>query len=263
MRALAAVLVLLATAARAQVIIPAPGVTLQASYSVPASVKGPAIVGLHGCGGPYPDRDGQWRALFVAAGHAALFPDSFGSRGLKSQCSVRDRAATPGRERRDDAVAAVQFLAAQPGTPPGGVVVVGWSNGGSTVLAAARQGVMPPGLVRGFVAFYPGCTFHADRADWGPSAPLLIVMGADDDWTPAEPCRRLAARLPGQVTLILYPGAYHDFDAPNRPIRIRTGLAFTANGDGVAHVGTDEPARQAALRDVPAWIAGLAPVSPR
>lgn len=240
-----------------RVSIPAPGVTLQAEYARPSGpATAPGIVALHGCGGPWAVRDGQWRDLFVQEGHPVLLPDSFGSRGLGSQCTHANRGVTPGRERRADTVAAAQWLAAQPGTPPGGLVVVGWSNGGSTVLAAAEQGVMPPGLVRGFVAFYPGCRLFAERA-WAPGAPLLIVMGADDDWTPAAPCRTLAERFPDRIKLVLFPGAYHDFDAPDRPVRERTGLAYTANGNGVAHAGTNPAAREEALRLVPDWIAGL------
>ena len=243
---------------------PAPGVELRAGYTLPdRPAVAPAIVGLHGCGGPFPVRDHQWRDLLAAAGHPFLLPDSFGSRGLGSQCSVRVRTVSPERERRSDTVAAAMWLAAQPGTPPGGVVVMGWSNGGSTVLAAAEKGVMPPGVVRGFVAFYPGCRLLQRRGGWAPSAPLLIVMGEADDWTPAAPCRVLAAEHPDLIRLVLYPGAYHDFDAPNRPVTVRKGLAYTANGDGLAHVGTDEAGRDAALRDVPAWIAGLAAVTDR
>ena len=151
--------------------------------------------------------------------------------------------------------------AARSETPAGGVVVMGWSNGGSTVLASAATGVMPPGLVRGFVAFYPGCNPYADREGWAPSAPILIVMGEADDWTPAAPCIRLAARFPERITLVLHPGAYHDFDSPNLPVQVRRGLAFSANGDGVAHVGTNPAAREAALQDVPAWIRALPPAT--
>ena len=241
--------------------IPAPGLTLEAEYALPPTPHGAGIVALHGCGGPFPARDNQWRDLLVQAGHPVLLPDSFGSRGLGSQCRTPARSIRPGRERRSDTVAAAQWLAAQSGTPPGGIVVMGWSNGGSTTLAAAEQGVMPQGLVRGFVAFYPGCTPYARRPNWTPSAPLLIVMGEADDWTPAAPCQVLAARFPTQIKLVLYPGAYHDFDAPNRPIVTRTGLAYTANHDGTAHTGTNPAGREAVLKLVPDWIAALPPVA--
>ncbi len=52
------------------------------------------------------------------------------------------------------------------------------------------------------------------------------------------------------VRYVEYPGAYHDFDAPNVPIRVRTGLAMTANKSGQAHVGTDPAARAAAIDKV-------------
>ena len=249
---------LMAGAARAEtrmVAIPAGLIELKAQYTTSAPVpKAPAVVALHGCGGPWARRDRQWQELLSAAGHPSLFPDSFGSRGLGSQCEVADRTVHPGRERRADTVAAVTWLAAQPATPPGGVVVMGWSNGGTTVLAAAGEGVMPAGAVRGFIAFYPGCRPYVTRKSWAPSAPLLILMGAADDWTPAEPCRALAARFPDRITLVTYPGAYHDFDVPGRPVRARTGLAYTAGGGGVAHTGTDPAARDDAIARVLAFL---------
>lgn len=237
------------------VTIAAGPITLNAQYTTPPyAPKRPAVVALHGCGGPWATRDTQWQEILGRAGHPSFFPDSFGSRGLGSQCKVADRTVHPGRERRADTVAAVTWLAAQPATPPGGIVVMGWSNGGTTVLAAAGEGVMPAGVVRGFIAFYPGCRPYVTRKNWAPSAPMLILMGAADDWTPAAPCRELAARFPDKITLVTYPGAYHDFDVPGRPVRPRTGLAFTAGKDGVAHTGTDPAGREDAIKQVLAFL---------
>jgi hypothetical protein len=70
--------------------------------------------------------------------------------------------------------------------------------------------------------------------------PLMILMGEDDDWTPAPPCHELGSCFPDEITLVTYPGTYHDFDAPNRPVKIREGAATSATGQ--AHVGTSEPA---------------------
>ena len=253
-----------------QVLIPTPSITLRAEFVQPSTpTRAPAVILLHGCGGLFPARDNQWRDLLVAAGHPVLLPDSFGSRGLGSQCSTPSRTVTPGTARRQDAIAAAKWLQSQPGTPPGGVVVMGWSNGGSTVLATARAGRddLPAGLIRGFVAFYPGCGYYADRrgADvgrWTPAAPMLLLMGDADDWTPAAPCRTLAEDNPGRIKATFYPGAYHDFDTPDRPVRERRGLAFTANHNGIAHIGTDTAARADALRQVPAFLAALPPAAP-
>jgi dienelactone hydrolase len=240
-----------------RVSIPAPdGTALDAALVQPdGPPEGSAVVALHGCGGPFPSRDGSWAVTLAHAGHIVLLPDSFGPRGLGSQCGVKELSVTPSKVRRQDAIAAAAWLAGQPGTPPGGVDLVGWSNGGGTVLcAAAQRPDLPPGLFRRFVAFYPGCGTVSREADWRPARPLLILVGESDDWTPAEPCHDLAARFPGQVELVTYPGAYHDFDAPDRAVEERSGLATPPGGSGHAHTRTHEPARQDALRRVPAFL---------
>ena len=87
------------------------------------------------------------------------------------------------------------------------------------------------------IALYPSCTPRygawstARRGNFGPVtsysgvyqplAPLLILTGEKDDWTPAEPCRRLAesSRAAGYpVDIKIYPDAHHAFDN-DRPIR--------------------------------------------
>jgi dienelactone hydrolase len=239
-----------------RVSVPGPdGASLDAALVLPSGpAKTPGIVGLHGCGGPFPPRDGAWAVTLAKAGHIVLLPDSFGSRNLPSQCSSRQRTVTAGGVRRKDAIAAAAWLAARPGTPAGGVVLMGWSDGGSTVLATARASApdVPPGLFRRFVAFYPGCGPSARDGTWQPSAPLMILIGESDDWTPAASCHDLAARISAGLTLIAYPGAYHEFDLANFPVHVRSGAASTPTG--WAHVGTDEPARQDAFARVPPWI---------
>ncbi|MBV9654564.1 MAG: prolyl oligopeptidase family serine peptidase [Acetobacteraceae bacterium] len=232
------------------------GVTLEAALVRPAGpVRAPAVVALHGCGGPFPSRDGPWAQLLSERGHIVLLPDSFGSRGLGSQCRNGHRTVTPAGLRRGDAIAAAQWLAAQPGTPPGGVTLMGWSNGGSTVLRAGQASPgLPPGLFRNLVAFYPGCRGPAANPSWSPAAALLLLIGEADDWTPAEPCRDLAARFPGRITLVTYTSAFHDFDAAEAPVRLRTGLASTADRSGFAHTGTNVGARDDARRRVPSFI---------
>jgi dienelactone hydrolase len=237
-----------------RVSIPGPnGVNLDAALVLPEAASAPSVVALHGCGGPFPARDGQWAAALAKAGHIVLLPDSFGSRGLGSQCGTTKRYVTPDGLRRQDAIDAAQWLRSHAGTPAGAIDLMGWSNGGSTVMATARaNGDLPRGLFQRFVAFYPGCLSKSEDADWRPVARVLILMGEDDDWTPAAPCHELARRFPNEITMIAYPDAYHDFDAPDRPVRVRDGAASAVGGH--AHVGTNEPARQDALSRVPRWL---------
>ncbi len=225
----------------------------------------PAVVALHGCGG-LDDRQGMlssrhrdWGERLSGAGFVVLFPDSFGSRGLGSQCGNRERTVRPSMERTADANAARAFLQARADVKPEAVSLLGWSNGGTSVLHAVRPGraASGPDFARA-VAFYPGCRLLQEGGRWRTRLPLLVLMGDADDWTPPEPCRELvaAARARGEpVDLVLYPGAVHGFDAPASPRRTRRGLAYTGDGSGEAQVGTDPAARDDALKRVPAFLA--------
>ncbi len=156
----------------------------------------PTLVLLHGCGGllnrrdEMPSRERDWAARFIAAGYAVIFPDSFNPRGFRSVCSERDREINPAGRARD-AAGAVAWLKTQAFVARDKIMVVGWSHGGSTVLRfVAGRGA---GEVAGAIAFYPGCSSLVKRGGWASRVPLTILMGAEDDWTPAEPCRQLAA----------------------------------------------------------------------
>lgn len=231
------------------------GAEIRAELTMPAGTPvAPSIVALHGCAGPYPARDDAWARRLAEAGHIVLRPDSFASRGLGPQCRVREREVTAPGLRREDALAAAKFLAAQPFAPPGGVVVMGWSDGGSTTLALALRGEdKPAGLLRGFIAFYPGCRWRApDPA--GP--PILLMIGAADDWTPAAPCQALAERVGARIRFVAEPGAYHDFDAPV-PLHTMGGIPRAQNADHVVHLGANPAAREDAIRRVTEFLAGL------
>jgi dienelactone hydrolase len=257
----AALLAGMATARAEDVVIPlADGTQLQAKLWMPVGKPvGPAIVALHGCAGPYGKRDLQWRELLVGQGHIMLFPNSFSSRGLGSQCRVTDRVADSEGLRRTDAIAAALWLKSQPGTPPGGVVLMGWSDGASTVMATGTAAPdLPTGTFAGLIAFYPGCGVAVRDPKWAPVAPLILLMGESDDWTPAKPCHKVAERFgPQRMLMIAYPGAYHDFDVEGG-IRIEHNIPHSQNADKTVHVGTNEMARDDAMKQVPAFLAKLA-----
>ena len=57
-----------------------------------------------------------------------------------------------------------------------------------------------------------------------------------------------------RVEIVVYPGAQHEFDRANTPVRLRTGLVHTADPSGRAHSGTNPAARADALKRVPQWL---------
>jgi dienelactone hydrolase len=226
----------------------------------------PAVVALHGCGGLF-GKDGalsrrhqDWAERLTQAGFMVLLPDSFGSRGLTSQCRNSDRTVRPSRERVGDAIAAAGYLKTRPDVKRDAVNLLGWSNGGSTVLYALRTAAGSPEEqpFAKAVAFYPGCRVPLERGNWHTRIPFLLLIGEADDWTPAGPCREFVrvARDAGEpASIITYPGAYHSFDAPDMAIRVQRDLAYTAKGDGVAHSGTDPAARKDAIEQVMGFLA--------
>ena len=259
--------VCVSVAAAETVTFPGKDVTLRATLARPAS-NGPfpAVIALHGCGGLYDKtgalspRHADWADRLVAEGFVVLMPDSFGSRGAKSQCRTDDRVTRPSRERVEDVLAARAYLQSRTDIRANSIALLGWSNGGSTVLYAVQTSRLPkdgrPDFVRS-VAFYPGCRVPAERGKWHARLPLMILIGAADDWTPAAPCETLATTAKAAnepVSIVVYPGAYHDFDHPNLPVHSVKGLAYTANRNGLAHTGTNPAARQDALMRVLAFL---------
>jgi dienelactone hydrolase len=224
----------------------------------------PAVVALHNCDGlagrrtPFGSRYRDWGERLVAAGFVALFPDSFGSRGLGPQCST-GRSLRSGRERVVDADAARHWLQEQSYVAAERVSLIGWANGAVaalwTVRPRAKKDDKPD--FRSAIAFYPGCRRLRDTA-WSARMPTLILIGARDDWTPSSACEQMVAGARGRTAraaITVYPGAYHDFDHPNLPLQQRANVVVINGAPGRVHVGTDAAARLDALKRVAEWLA--------
>ena len=236
-----------------------------------ASTKAPAVIALHGCGGLYgrdKDLNARHRAmaeLLQQEGYHALFPDSFRPRGKESLCSekVGTRDLTSANRRRD-VLAALDWIARRPEVDASRIALLGWSHGGTTVLSAnnrnfsevAAHAVKP----RAAIAFYPGCSAYLKtREGYRPNAPLLLMIGEKDDWTPPKACvalhEKVRVQYPGEVfELRVYPDSYHDFDAPNAPLRVRKDVPNGVNpGKGVT-TGENPAARKQAYSEMTEFL---------
>lgn len=213
----------------------------------------PVVIGLHGCAGLYARsgevgaRESDWSERLTAAGYAVLLVDSFGPRGIKTLCNERERSLTPAGRARD-AFAAIDWLDKQGFASKQRIALIGWSNGGSTALSVA--GASEAKRLRHVVAFYPGCRVSLKRG-WQAQTDTAIFQGLADDWTPAAPCEELARS--GGARFVGFPGAYHDFDHPNLPLRERKA-AYSERSDGMVTIGSDPKARAEAIDAVMAIL---------
>jgi dienelactone hydrolase len=227
----------------------------------------PAIVLMHDCSGLGPKSSrapARWARELVARGYVVVIPDSFTTRGLADGiCTVpgRQRRTDVGPERRaHDASAALVYTRALPYVDGHRVGIMGASHGGTTTLAtlmASASGTPREQPVRfaAGVALYPRCA--TQPPGYRPAAPLLILIGDKDDWTPAEPCRTLveAARQAGAPAAIkVYPGAHHAFDSRS-PLRyVATRINPSAPGGRGATTGGDPAAWADSIRAVVAFL---------
>jgi dienelactone hydrolase len=230
-----------------------------------AGKNAPTVIALHGCGGLY-GKNGALNARHTAMaqylqqnGYAVLYPDSLTDRGFKTLCTIKFEERTfKQKDRVPDVAAAVRWIATN--TQASRILLLGWSHGGGVTLAAMDARTQLPELakIEKAVAFYPGCTSYAKRGDYTPRAPLLIQIGADDDWTPAAPCQALGGQgqPPRTIRTVVYPGAVHDFDTPNQPVRRRMDVPNGVTpGKGVL-TGSNREAREAAYAEMLRFFAG-------
>jgi len=239
----------------------------------------PAVVILHDCSGLGPASSGapaRWAKELVGHGFVVIVPDSFTTRGFADGVCTNPSPAradvAPARRVRD-AYAALAHLRTLPNVDGARIGLMGGSHGGAATLAAMAT---PPGAGStgdaatsrrtGFaaaVALYPGCAMRLGswRADgsgtYRPLAPLLILTGELDDWTPAEPCRKLteSAQHAGYpVSIKIYPGAHHAFDNA-RPLRyVATRVNANAPGGRGATTGGNAAAWADSIREVIAFF---------
>jgi dienelactone hydrolase len=225
----------------------------------------PIVIALHGCGGlaghsePVQPRYRDWAEQLLKAGNAVLLPDSYGSRELGPQCLVKERRVLARRERVADIVASRQWLVQQPWAARERISLLGWANGASALLWAVRPQLSSRAVepdFRSAIAFYPDCRLSSGLG-WSARVPTLLLIGAKDDVSSPPACRQMVDGAHGRSALariVVYPGAYHDFDRANFPLQAVGGTA-DASVPEKGHVGTDVEARADSQKRVAEWLA--------
>jgi dienelactone hydrolase len=214
----------LETAACGQAILPTDSARIPAyvgangEFRTPAG-SGPfsAVVIMHGCGG-VPGHH-EWVGRLNEWGYATYYIDSFTPRNLKRVCAEQQ---FKGYERVGDAYAALAHLRTRPDVRADRIGLIGFSHGASATSYVVRtdnaaKADMPPFAAA--VAYYGGCRSEKVRL----ATDLLILFGEADDWANVKACPQMLERQDtatrARLTIVTYPGAYHDFDIGPRPPR--------------------------------------------
>ncbi|MBZ6076741.1 dienelactone hydrolase family protein [Microvirga puerhi] len=183
------------------------------------TAPGPAMVIMHGSGGILPGREGAWAQRLNEMGVATFIVDSFTPRGFAA--TGDDQSRLPLAASVADAFAALNLLATHPKVDPKKIGIMGFSKGGQLALYTAlepfRRSVAKDDLRFALhIAFYSSCSipYLASRTT---QAPIVFLLGQEDDFTPAEHCRRYAAFFESHgspVSFQIFPNAHHGFDLP-------------------------------------------------
>jgi dienelactone hydrolase len=183
----------------------------------------PALVIVHQCAGVNPAIS-QWSRDAVSLGYVVLVIDSLTSRQVDTLCFGPRNGVNLFRGAKD-AFQAADHLRRYPFVDPDRLSFVGFSWGamvGLIVSSARYADALGGRPFAAVAAFYPGC-FRVSRSN-APvfdivsddmKQPVLVLMGAADNETPASECveKLQAARSAGSaVDWHIYPDTGHCWD---------------------------------------------------
>lgn len=175
-------------------------VDIEATLYIPKRPKKtpmPAVIIAPSSSGIEDEREIYYAKELVKAGIAAVVIDSFTPRGLTE--SVYDQSLLESWDVENDAIAALQELAADKRFNPDRIAIMGVSKGGSaamnTALTVRRKwmGVDDVSFAA-HIAISPDCTW-INRSASTTGMPILFMLAEHDAQTPVQPCLDQAARM--------------------------------------------------------------------
>ena len=192
--------------------------------------KFPLVVGVAGSLG-WGEHHYEYLNMYRDIGIATFELNSFKSRGVMS--TVGTQVEVTMAMMILDAYRALAVLSKHPRIDKNRISITGWSLGGGTTLFSGwlpLKNIIEPDLsFAAHLAFYPPCFIEPEILDF-TDAPLYILIGKLDDWTPAQPCDDLVDKmqmLGTDIGLTVYENSHHSFDRSTAPIVDEHAYSFT------------------------------------
>ena len=202
--------------------------------------KYPLIIGVAGSMG-WRKHHLDYLKMYQKQGYATFQLNSFKSRGITSTVGSQDEVTIAAVIL--DAYRALEKLAKHPKINKDKVALTGWSLGGGVSLFAGwmplKKAITDQVSFAAHLAFYPPCFINPENLSF-TKAPIHILIGEADNWTPAKPCINLVEKLSDKtnISITTYPEAHHGFDSEEPVVWNEKGYSFkdclfdlTAEGD--------------------------------
>ena len=208
--------------------------------SLNSDKKHPLIIGVAGSMG-WRKHHLDYLKMYQKQGFATFQLNSFKSRGITSTVGSQDEVTIAAVIL--DAYRALEKLAKHPKINKDKVALTGWSLGGGVSLFAGwmplKKAITDQVSFAAHLAFYPPCFINPENLSF-TKAPIHILIGEADNWTPAKPCINLVEKLSDKtnISITTYPDAHHGFDSEEPVVWNEKGYSFkdclfdlTAEGD--------------------------------
>ena len=202
--------------------------------------KYPLIIGVAGSMG-WRKHHLDYLKMYQEQGYATFQLNSFKSRGITSTVGSQDEVTIAAVIL--DAYRALEKLSKHPKINKDKVAITGWSLGGGVTLFAGwlplKEAITDQVSFAAHLAFYPPCFINPENLSF-TKAPIHILIGEADNWTPAKPCIDLVEKLSDKtnISITTYPDAHHGFDSEETVVWNEKGYSFkdclfdlTADGD--------------------------------
>ena len=202
--------------------------------------KYPLVICMHGSMG-WRGHHHEHSVNFLNNGFAIFRVNSFDARHVTS--IVEDQIQVTLATVMSDCFNALKILSKHPDIDASKIFIAGWSLGGSTAIYSAweplAEKLAPDGeRFAGHLAFYPGAFMWPEEMRWS-KAPIMTLIGADDDYTPAILIEKLSPAINengGNSQVITYEDSHHSFDSIDPVVFVPNAIAV---GRRHTFVGTD------------------------
>ena len=213
-------------------------VDIHGFLAIPAgSGKFPAVVIGPGSGGYKPWMQDMVARRLNDAGIATLVLDSFTGRGVTE--TATNQGNVPTAAGVIDGFAALKALASRSEIDVNRLGITGFSRGGTVAMFTNEKKLMQAMELQGLqyaahLPMYPACSTTFDKPD-PTTAPMWILMGEKDDYTPASQCLPFIERLRtagSNVKSKIFPDAHHGWVSDARQVTYQPRVQVFSKCDG-------------------------------